>query len=401
MGWLEDCRVRSPGFSYYGSRSFPALDASLQDIAGSDVVVLIVGHLYGMIAPGLNHAQEEHEYAEAQRLGKTLLVYLREEKAGRIPGSVEKDPQKVPLLADFRARLEKENTVRWFRDPFQLTAKIEEDLVGLLDERKIERKPVGRNTIRGRAKSTTPEKPTSGDAQFPGENQESETRTLPILQKALSTPFSPSMQPRKRRLITVAITLVIILLLAIVGVWRGKWITTTLPSSHAMADSVQSSAMDTSAGSTPDSALSTDSPAEPPYDPLAELLENAKAGDTTALLKVAVMYDSGQTLPHSDTLATQHYRLAASKGMPEAQYRLGMRHLTGDGAKKSRGLAAYWIDKSANAGYAPAQAQLGLMYLKGGQGVIRDESAGFKWLLKAADQGNQEAKAALNDIKSN
>jgi TPR repeat protein len=53
--------------------------------------------------------------------------------------------------------------------------------------------------------------------------------------------------------------------------------------------------------------------------------------------------------------------------------------------------AAAWFRKAADQGFAPAQAALGELYLKG-EGVPRDDEEAFKWLSRAAAQGRPEAQ---------
>jgi len=56
--------------------------------------------------------------------------------------------------------------------------------------------------------------------------------------------------------------------------------------------------------------------------------------------------------------------------------------------------AVSYLRKSANAGYAPAQNNLGLAY-EAGEGVHVDMNEAFKWYLKSA---NQDYAEALNNL---
>lgn len=408
LAWLEDCRLRTPGFSYFGARTLPSLESALQDIATSDVIVLIVGHLYGMVSPGHNRAQEEREYEEAVRLGKTILVYLRDEETGRVPGSVERDAVKIPLLQNFRRRLSEQQKSKIFRDQAQLTQIIESDVLGLLSERGMQRKQVDKPVSRARAATPEAEKGTAGEGLVTGQSNDSGTRTLPLLQKALSTPFSPSGPPRGKSWRGTALLAVVLLPLVALGLWKGNWLqhlssprTAIAPALPVLADSTAKDSIRGPADSLSlvDSLPTTPAPAlEAKPDPLATLLTKAKEGDTTALLQVGAMYDSGLTLPQDDSLATSHYRRAASNGMAEAQYRLALRHLNGQGAKRSKSQAMFWLQSAATKGHAVAQSHLGRIYFKG-LGFPRDEALGLKWLLKAADQKDPEAEKILAEIK--
>jgi Domain of unknown function (DUF4062)/Sel1 repeat len=418
LQWLEDMRVRTTGFSFFGSRSLPALETSLQDIASSDAVILLVGHLYGMLAPGHNRSQDEREYDEARRLGKTVLVFMRDEDAARVPGSIERDPSRIPLLKDFRQRLGTEHSVFAFKDAQQLVAKVESEILSLCHDRGMERRTMSRPANRTRMAQAQGESSASTEPAMasPSQAGESSTKTLPLLQKALSTPFSPSLVPRQRKTWVGALFAVILIPLIALGLWKGDWLkriaapapelsqVKSQDSLPTLTDTVQFDseiALDSTANET-DSLLPVKAPATQPLapDPLTVLFDKAKEGDSSAFFRLGVMYDSGLTLPQDDSLATGYYRKAASKGMVEAQYRLALRHMEGKGAKRSRAQALYWMQAAAGKGYAMAESRLGQMYLRG-QGVPKDEVQGLKWLLKAADQNDPDAIRILTEIKSN
>ena len=56
--------------------------------------------------------------------------------------------------------------------------------------------------------------------------------------------------------------------------------------------------------------------------------------------------------------------------------------------------AAPWVTAAANAGLPDAQMRLGRMYLSG-EGVAKDEAAGFAWFARAAETGSAEAHNML------
>jgi len=71
--------------------------------------------------------------------------------------------------------------------------------------------------------------------------------------------------------------------------------------------------------------------------------------------------------------------------MREAQYRKGVKYLTGDGVVQDDVQGAMWITKAAK-GLPLAQYELGLLYLQG-QGVSKDEQTAAAWIQKAAETG--------------
>lgn len=85
--------------------------------------------------------------------------------------------------------------------------------------------------------------------------------------------------------------------------------------------------------------------------------------------------------------AARHLEAAAKLGHARAQYTLGLR-------TKDLAQAAGWFHKSAEQGYAPAQAKYGdcLIY---GSGVAKDSSAAVRWYTRAADGGDAGGQRAL------
>ena len=69
----------------------------------------------------------------------------------------------------------------------------------------------------------------------------------------------------------------------------------------------------------------------------------------------------------------------------------GQKHLQtgGEGVETYR--------KAAKQNVAAAQYNLGWMYANG-KGVEKDEKEGIKWFRKAAEQGDEDAKAALKEL---
>lgn len=64
---------------------------------------------------------------------------------------------------------------------------------------------------------------------------------------------------------------------------------------------------------------------------------------------------------------------------------------------KNYQLAATWYRKAADAGYAPAMANLGSLYEKG-NGVPKDSLKAVDWYRKATDLGEQHAEQALRRL---
>jgi hypothetical protein len=87
----------------------------------------------------------------------------------------------------------------------------------------------------------------------------------------------------------------------------------------------------------------------------------------------------------------------AAKGLPLAQYELGLLYLQGQGVLKDGQTAAAWIQKAAEAGLPVAQDHLGALN-EGGIGVPRNGIRAEYWYRKAADQGYAPAQNSLGGL---
>lgn len=92
-------------------------------------------------------------------------------------------------------------------------------------------------------------------------------------------------------------------------------------------------------------------------------------------------------------------RPLAEKGVPRAQFDLGVSYANGQGVAKDDAQAIEWYSKAADQGFAPAQDALGYMYGTG-EGVARDDTQAAAWWRKAAAQGNEDAQASLNELQT-
>ena len=85
----------------------------------------------------------------------------------------------------------------------------------------------------------------------------------------------------------------------------------------------------------------------------------------------------------------------AQEGNVDAQARLGEVYAKGgDGIKKSYKKASEWWEKAAQAGHMPSQYNLGVLYSQEETGV-KDYEKAVKWFRKAAEQGDMFAQYNL------
>ncbi len=95
------------------------------------------------------------------------------------------------------------------------------------------------------------------------------------------------------------------------------------------------------------------------------------------------------------TASVADLQKAAEAGDVQAQFKLGATYANGDeGLPQDYVAAARWYQQAAAAGFAPAQLNLGNLYMAG-RGVVRDVNVALSWWRKAAEQGNGAAQGNL------
>ncbi len=133
---------------------------------------------------------------------------------------------------------------------------------------------------------------------------------------------------------------------------------------------------------------------QPSLNPFEQILQKANAGETDAQNKLCVMYLDGEGTQKNENLALQWCWLAANQGHAAAQYNLSIMYINGYGLKRDDKEAFYWMKSSAEQGISISQYHLALMYTNG-QGIQKNSLEAAKWYHLAANQGHA---AAQNDL---
>ena len=94
----------------------------------SNILVVIVGHRYGSIVPEMEISFSEAEYREGHRLKKPCLVYIRGEEVPILPKQMERDPNKLRLLEDWKSTLQTRHTIASFEGKNDLSVQVAADL---------------------------------------------------------------------------------------------------------------------------------------------------------------------------------------------------------------------------------------------------------------------------------
>jgi hypothetical protein len=147
------------------------------------------------------------------------------------------------------------------------------------------------------------------------------------------------------------------------------------------------------------SASRKPAPPAPPRQPSQENVSGLKSPDTADTSAAA---GKRGDFPKPNRLddhhfAVQLYEESAENGDSDAQYKLGLLYLTGNGALQDFAEAAKWLRLAAEQGYALAQYELGLIY-RSGYGLAIDQVQSYVWLNLAAAAGVQQAVGARDDV---
>ena len=86
----------------------------------------------------------------------------------------------------------------------------------------------------------------------------------------------------------------------------------------------------------------------------------------------------------------KHYKMAASRGHAEAEYRVGFMYQNGLGRERDYPQALHWYSLAAAQEDAHSQSALGFMH-EHGQGVNEDEAKALMYYRKAAKNGDENA----------
>lgn len=132
----------------------------------------------------------------------------------------------------------------------------------------------------------------------------------------------------------------------------------------------------------------------PPKQSFQIALEQAKAGDSSAMLSVARAYAQGTGVARNAAEAVLWYRKAADAGNIDAMFELANAYSNGDGAPQNSAEAARLYASAAERGHVNATYNIGYCYEKG-LGVTKDIGRAIPYYKKAAAQGHGRAMSQL------
>lgn len=129
---------------------------------------------------------------------------------------------------------------------------------------------------------------------------------------------------------------------------------------------------------------------------IAQLTAAATKGDPEAQYRLACAHLAGKGVPKDPEKAFEWIKKAAAQDYPDAIGGVGHFHAAGIAVAKDEKQAIEWFRKGAEKGSAKARMNLGLS-LANGRGVPKDEAEGLKLIDAAAATGNPHALYAQGE----
>jgi hypothetical protein len=120
----------------------------------------------------------------------------------------------------------------------------------------------------------------------------------------------------------------------------------------------------------------------------------ADRGNPDAQYKIGGLYSMGRGVTRDDGEAVRWFRKAADQGNTAASFSIGQNYEIGIGVTRDYAEAMRWYRKAAEQGDVMAQTQIAFMF-ENGIGVEKDLSEARVWMQRAADGGDDEAKKWL------
>lgn len=126
------------------------------------------------------------------------------------------------------------------------------------------------------------------------------------------------------------------------------------------------------------------------------LLSHAESGDREAQYRVALAYayPEGTSVAKNAAASREWMLRSAEQGYVPAEAGIGVMYMSTNG---DFGKADMWLRRASEQGNAEAQFWLGTAY-EGGRFGTTDYQEAFKWLRKAAEQGHPDAQVSLGEM---
>ena len=137
-------------------------------------------------------------------------------------------------------------------------------------------------------------------------------------------------------------------------------------------------------------AASNDNTAAPTSSTIQRLPGNAEAQ-----YRLALAHLNGQGMPKDPWRAGLLLKEASNNGHRDAQATLAAMYREGHGVERNNQLATQWYRRAAEQGHAESQYRMGLAHASGSHGAVRDEKLASDYFAQAAAQNHSAAQYHL------
>jgi hypothetical protein len=124
LGAVEALSLKSGSMEFFGARDPRPLQVCIEEVRASDIIIVIVGHRYGSIAPDTGVSFSEAEYRAAIEVNKPCYVFFKSDDVPLKPREMELDPDKLRLLLAWKKTLSERHTVAVFGNPAELAVRV-------------------------------------------------------------------------------------------------------------------------------------------------------------------------------------------------------------------------------------------------------------------------------------
>ena len=121
------------GMEFFGSNTQKPLDVCLNSVRQCKIYIAIIGMRYGSIDEKTGKSFTQLEYEEAIKCQIPTLIYIMSDDCLISPKYIDID-YKATKLVEFKNLLKARHTVSFFNSPEDLSTKLTQDIIHLLDE---------------------------------------------------------------------------------------------------------------------------------------------------------------------------------------------------------------------------------------------------------------------------
>jgi hypothetical protein len=111
---IKYLQYKEIAMEYWGANPKEPIESCLNKVRKSNIFIGIIAHLYGNIVEKTGKSFTQMEYEEALRLNLPCLIYFKNEDVEVLPSFVERNPDSIKKLDEFKRTLSKKHTIGFF-----------------------------------------------------------------------------------------------------------------------------------------------------------------------------------------------------------------------------------------------------------------------------------------------